>query len=65
MHFLQKITVRAATDQNVCVIFFVTVSMIEIKEYLQLSGLYIKLSYNKQYKNCCFSLHPVSLALWI
>ena len=26
MHFLRKITVRAATDQNVCVIFFVTVS---------------------------------------
>ena len=26
MHFLRKITVRAATDQNVCIIFFVTVS---------------------------------------
>ena len=26
MHFLQRITVRAATDQNICVIFFVTVS---------------------------------------
>ena len=27
MHFLQKITMRAAMDQNVCVIFFMTVSI--------------------------------------
>ena len=26
MHFLQKIIMRAAMDQNVCIIFFVTVS---------------------------------------
>ena len=26
IHFLQKITVRVATDKNVCIIFFVTVS---------------------------------------
>ena len=28
MHFLGKITVRAVTDQNACIIFFVTVSRI-------------------------------------
>ena len=26
MHFLQKITMRVATDKNVCIIFFITVS---------------------------------------
>ena len=31
MHFWRKITLRAATDQNVCVIFFVTVSSMRLK----------------------------------
>ena len=31
MHFFRKITERAATDQNVCIIFFVTVSIGQIE----------------------------------
>ena len=27
MHILEKITVRATMDQNICIIFFVTVSI--------------------------------------
>ena len=31
MHFLQKITRKAAMDQKVCIIFFVTVSMMVLQ----------------------------------
>ena len=39
MHFLRKITVRAVTDQNACIIFFVTVPM---KEAIYLQHLLYK-----------------------
>ena len=35
MHFLRKITMRAAMDQNVCIIFFVTVSSLWLVHYIR------------------------------
>ena len=53
MHFLQKITVRVATDKNVCIIFFVTVSML----FLHLSCIsnHFSVNHEKPISFCQFS----------
>ena len=38
MHFFRKITERDATDQNVCIIFFVTVSTLTLVQWLPIEN---------------------------
>ena len=53
MHFLQKITLRVAMDKNVCIIFFVTVSML----FLHLSCIsnHFSVNHEKPISFCQFS----------